>query len=100
MPWYLLIDDEMDVCDPDSYVVSDHIPDCEAGPYLHAIFAEEYDNDPNKRPNIDGTPGLLYYLIRAIKSGRDQPSSILLTLPIEVKMSSVKANNKVKNNFK
>lgn len=94
MPWYQLIDDDMDVCDPDSYKILDKAPDCEDGPYLCAIFADEYPNDPERRPDIDGTPGLLYYMVRAFKSGKGQPYSIAPPVPLDVRMSSIKAQKK------
>jgi len=95
MPWYQFIDDEMDVCDPESYKLLDKAPETENGPYLNAIFADEIPGDPNRRPDIDGTPGLLYYLIRAYKTGIGQPFSVAPPVPLEVRMSDQKA--KIKN---
>ena len=91
MPWYHFTDDELDVCDPDSYTILDKAPECEDGPYLNAIFADEIPNDPLRRPDLDGTPGLLYYMIRAFKSGKGQPYSIAPPVPLEVRMSDKKA---------
>lgn len=93
MPWYQFLDDDLDVCNPDSYKILDKAPEYEDGPYLHAIFADEIPNDEERRPDIDGTPGLLYYIIRAYKTGKGQPYSISPPVPLEVKMSSVKAKN-------
>lgn len=91
MPWYHFIDDEMDPCDPDSYVIVEKAPESEDGPYLHAIFADEVINDPYRRPDLDSTPGLLYYMIRAFKSSKGQPFSISPPVPLEVRMSMQKA---------
>ena len=94
MPWYKLIDYDMDPCDSESYLLLDTTPDCENGPYLYAIFADEIPNDPQRRPDIDGTPGLLYYMVRALKSGIGQPYSIAPPVPLEVRMSDIKVQGK------
>jgi len=91
MPWYQFIDDDLDVCDPDSYIILDKAPETEDGPYLSAIFADELPNDPQRRPDIDGTPGLLYYLVRAYKTSKGQPYSSTPPVPLEVRMSEKKA---------
>ena len=91
MPWYKFIDDELDVCDPESYTLLDKEPSTENGQYLNAIFADELPNDPQNRPDIDGTPGLLYYLVRAYKTGKGQPYSENPPVPLEVRMSDTKA---------
>jgi hypothetical protein len=93
MPWYQLIDDNLDVCDPDSYTLLEKAPDTEDGLYLNAIFADEIPDDPKRRPDIDGTPGLLYYMIRAFKTGKGQPYSIAPPVPLEVRMSETKAHS-------
>jgi len=90
MPWYQLIDDDLDVCDPDSYRILDKAPECQDGPYLNAIFADEILNDPERRPDIDGTPGLLYYMVRAFKTHKGQPFSIYPPVPLDVRMSDIK----------
>ena len=92
MPWYRFIDDELDVCDPESYEILDKTPECEDGPFLHAIFADEILDDPLRRPDIDGSPGLLYYMVRAYKTGKGQPYSISPPVPLEVRMSKEKAH--------
>jgi len=91
MPWYHYIDDELDVCDPDSYTILDKAPETEDGLFLNAIFADEIPDDPQRRPDIDGTPGLLYYLVRAFKTRKGQPYSISPPVPLEVRMSDTKA---------
>jgi len=80
----------MDPCDPESYIMLDKTPESADGPFLYAIFADEYPNDPQRRPDIDGTPGLLYYMVRALKSGIGQPYSIAPPVPLEVRMSESK----------
>ena len=95
MPWYQFIDDELDVCDPDSYLLLDIAPETENGPFLYAIFADEIPNDPLRRPDLDGTPGLLYYIIRAYKTGKGQPYSIAPPVPLEVRMSQTKAKQNI-----
>jgi hypothetical protein len=94
MPWYHYIDDEMDVCDPESYTLIDKAPDSEDGPFLKAIFADELPGNPT-RPDLDGTPGLLYYIIRAYKTGTGQPFSVAPPVPLEVIMSKSKATKAV-----
>jgi hypothetical protein len=94
MPWYQYIDDELDVCDPESYKIIDRAPDTENGTFLNAIFADEIPNDPQRRPDIDGTPGLLYYLVRAYKTSKGQPYSEFPPVPLEVRMSNTKARSK------
>ena len=92
MPWYQYINNEMDICDADSYVILDKAPDTVDGPYLAAIFADEIPNDPERRPDIDGTPGLLFYIIRALAKGKGQPVSNFPPVPLEVRMSATPAN--------
>jgi len=91
MPWYQFIDDDMDVLDPTSYTLLDKAPETEDGPYLNAIFADEIPGDPDRKPDLDGTPGLLYYIIRAYKTGKGQPYSVAPPVPLEVRMSDTKA---------
>ena len=100
MPWYKFMDDDLDVCDPDSYEVLDKAPDTEDGPYLNAIFADEIPDDPLRRPDLDGTPGLFYYLIRAFKSGKGQPYSTNPPVPLEVRMSTVRSRAKANEAIK
>jgi hypothetical protein len=92
MPWYQYLDDDLDVCDPDSYLLIAEAPTSENGKYLNAIFADEIPNDPQRRPDLDGTPGLFYYLIRAFKTGKGQPYSEFPPVPLEVRMSDQKAS--------
>lgn len=87
MPWYKLTSNELDLCDSNSYTILDKAPDCVDGPYLYAIFADEILEDPERRPDIEGTPGLLFYIIRALASGKGQPSSTFPPVPLEVRMS-------------
>lgn len=87
MPWYQFINNEMDICDPDSYVVLDSTPETVDGPYLNAIFADEIPDDPERKPDIEGTPGLLIYIIRALAKSKGQPSSNFPPVPLEVRMS-------------
>ena len=87
MPWYQYIDDDMDICDADSYKILEKAPDTVDGPYLAAIFADEIPGDPNRRPDLDGTPGLLFYIIRALAKGKGQPFSNFPPVPLEVRMS-------------
>ena len=91
MPWYQFINNEMDICDPDSYEVLENAPETTDGPYLAAIFADEIPNDPERRPDLEGTPGLLFYLIRALAKGKGQPFSNFPPVPLEVRMSSTPA---------
>jgi len=87
MPWYKFIDNDLDICDADSYIILDKTPDTIDGPYLAAIFADEIPNDPARRPDLDGTPGLLFYIIRALAKGKGQPFSNFPPVPLEVRMS-------------
>ncbi|WP_235324737.1 hypothetical protein [Pedobacter lusitanus] len=66
------------------------------GPYLNAIFADEIPEDPERRPDIEGTPGLLFYMIRALARGKGQPSSTFPPVPLEVRMSAHPANGELK----
>lgn len=91
MPWYQFINNELDICDPDSYVVLDKAPETADGPYLSAIFADEIPDDPERRPDIEGTPGLLIYIIRALARGKGQPASNFPPVPLEVRMSAIPA---------
>jgi len=92
MPWYQFINNEMDICDPDSYKVLEKAPETVDGPYLAAIFADEIPNDPDRRPDIDGTPGLLFYIIRALAKRKGQPVSHFPPVPLEVRMSLTPAS--------
>ena len=92
MPWYQFINNEMDICDADSYEVLEKAPDTADGPYLAAIFADEIPNDPERRPDLEGTPGLLFYIIRALARGKGQPVSDFPPVPMEVRMSPAPAN--------
>jgi len=92
MPWYQFINNEMDICDSDSYEVLDRAPETADGPYLAAIFADEIPNDPERRPDIEGTPGLMFYIIRALARGKGQPVSVFPPVPLEVRMSPRPAN--------
>ena len=87
MPWYQFINNEFDICDPESYEVLDKAPDTVDGPYLAAIFADEIPNDPLRRPDLEGTPGLLFYIIRALANGKGQPFSDFPPVPLEVRMA-------------
>lgn len=87
MPWYQFINNDMDICSPDSYKISDTIPETVDGPYLSAIFADEIPNDPDRKPDLEGTPGLLFYIIRALAKGKGQPTSTFPPVPLEVRMS-------------
>jgi len=91
MPWYKYIDNKLDICDPDSYKVLKKAPDTVDGPYLSAIFADEIVNDPERRPDLEGTPGLLFYIIRALAKGKGQPFSNFPPVPLEVRMSNFPA---------
>lgn len=94
MPWYRLINNELDICDPDSYQILDKVPSCTDGPYLYAIFADEIPEDPERKPDIEGTPGLLFYIIRALARGKGQPSSTFPPVPLEVRMSDQPASGR------
>ena len=91
MPWYQFINNNLDICDPDSYLVLDKAPDTVDGPYLAAIFADEILEDPERRPDLEGTPGLLFYIIRALAKGKGQPVSNFPPVPLEVRMSTIPA---------
>lgn len=91
MPWYQFINNELDICDPDSYQVLEKAPETVNGPYLSAIFADELPDDPERRPDLEGTPGLLFYIIRALAKGKGQPSSNFPPVPLEVRMSATPA---------
>jgi len=95
MPWYQFINNDLDICDPDSYVVLEKAPDTTDGPYLAAIYADEIPNDPQRRPDIEGTPGLLFYIIRALAKGKGQPYSTFPPVPLEVRMSTTKATGTI-----
>lgn len=96
MPWYQFINNELDICDPDSYTVLDKAPETVDGPYLSAIFADELPDDPDRRPDIEGTPGLLIYIIRALAKSKSQPSSSFPPVPLEVRMSAEPATGVLK----
>lgn len=87
MPWYRLINNELDICNPESYGILKAAPSCVDGPYLYAIFADELPEDPDHKPDIEGTPGLLFYIVRALASGKGQPYSTFPPVPLEVRMS-------------
>ena len=91
MPWYQFINNDLDICDPDSYRVLDKAPNTVDGQYLAAIYADEMPNDPERRPDIEGTPGLLFYIIRALAKSKGQPYSTFPPVPLEVRMSTIKA---------
>lgn len=97
MPWYKYINNELDICDPESYEIIEKAPDCQDGPYLCAIFADELPDDPQKRPDLDSTPGLLFYIIRALARKKGQPFSISPPVPLEVRMSDSPASGEIKN---
>jgi|GEM_PF-3481883 len=92
MPWYQFINNELDICDPDSYYILEKAPATADGSYLAAIFADEIPNDPEQRPDLEGTPGLLFYIIRALAKGKGQPVSNFPPVPLEVRMSEMPAN--------
>lgn len=94
MPWYKFINNEMDICDPESYEILEKVPDDVDGAYLSAIFADEIPNDHDRKPDIEGTPGLLIYIIRALASGQGQPFSNFPPVPLEVRMSATPASGK------
>ncbi|MBB5637829.1 hypothetical protein HDF26_000842 [Pedobacter cryoconitis] len=98
MPWYQFINNDLDICDPDSYAILEKAPDVTDGPYLAAVFADEFPNDPERRPDLEGTPGLLFYLIRALAKGKGQPASKFPPVPLEVRMSAVPANGVPRQN--
>lgn len=91
MPWYQLINNDLDLCSPESYKLLDKAPDCIDGEYLNSIFADEIPDDPERRPDIEGTPGLLFYMIRALAKKKGQPSSNFPPVPLEVRMSNTPA---------
>lgn len=93
MPWYKFIDNNFDICDADSYIRLESAPDTVDGPYLYAIFADEIPGDPERRPDLDGTPGLLFYIIRALSKGKGQPVSNFPPVPLEVRMSAEPASS-------
>lgn len=92
MPWYQFINNELDICDPDSYQILDKAPTCEDGAYLCAIFADEIPDDPERRPDLDSTPGLLFFIIRALARKKGQPFSVSPPVPLEVRMSDTPAS--------
>jgi hypothetical protein len=92
MPWYELINNDLDLCSSDSYRILEKAPDCVDGPYLNAIFADELPEDPERKPDIEGTPGLLFYMIRALARGKGQPFSEFPPVPLEVRMSTSPAS--------
>ncbi|WP_442587846.1 hypothetical protein ACSBL2_17520 [Pedobacter sp. AW31-3R] len=98
MPWYKFINNELDIINPDNYEILETVPDCVDGPYLCAIFADEIPDDPERRPDIEGTPGLLIYIIRALTRKKGQPSNTFPPVPLEVRMSVEPANGVTKIN--
>lgn len=92
MPWYRYTDNDLDICDADSYSILEKAPETIDGPYLSAIFADEIPNDPERRPDLEGTPGLLFYIIRALAKGKGQPYSEFPPVPLEVRMSKFPAS--------
>lgn len=97
MPWYQFINNELDICDPSSYRLLEQPPSSADGPYLSAIFADEIPNDPERRPDLEGTPGLLFYIIRSLAKGKGQPVSIFPPVPLEVRMSTSPASGSIEN---
>ena len=95
MPWYKFINNDLDICDPDSYTIMEKAPDTADGPFLSAIFADEIPGDPQRRPDLEGTPGLLIYIIRALAKGKGQPYSTFPPVPLEVRMSTKEANGQI-----
>lgn len=95
MPWYRLIDNDLDFVNSDSYELTEKEPDCTDGIYLCAIFADERPNDPDRKPDIEGTPGLLFYMIRALARGKGQPFSKFPPVPLEVRMSDKPAGGTI-----
>lgn len=93
MPWYKFKNNELDIVNPDSYIILEKAPTCVDGPYLCAIFADEIPEDPERRPDIEGTPGLLFYIIRALAKGKGQPHSTFPPVPLEVRMSDQPASD-------
>lgn len=87
----------MDICSPDSYEILNHTPETVDGPYLSAIFADELPGNPYRKPDLEGTPGLLFYIIRALVRGKGQPVSIFPPVPLEVRMSKEPANGVAQN---
>lgn len=97
MPWFQLINNDLDLCNSDSYTMLEKAPDTVDGQYLNAIFADELPDDPEHRPDIEGTPGLLFYMIRALAKGKGQPASDFPPVPLEVRMSPYPANGTIKS---
>ncbi|WP_316841424.1 hypothetical protein [Pedobacter gandavensis] len=95
MPWYQLINNELDICSPESYKILDTVPETVDGPYLSAVFADEIPNDPDRKPDLEGTPGLLFYIIRALARGKGQPVSMFPPVPLEVRMSMLPASGRI-----
>ena len=97
MPWYLFINNDLDLCSPDSYTMLEKAPDTVDGQYLNAIFADEIPDDPEHRPDIEGTPGLLFYMVRALAKQKGQPASDFPPVPLEVRMSPIPASGQIKS---
>lgn len=95
MPWYQFINNDLDICSPDSYRILDKAPTSVDGLYLCAIFADEIPDDPERRPDIEGTPGLLFYIIRALAKSKGQPSNTFPPVPLEVRMSDQPASGTI-----
>jgi hypothetical protein len=95
MPWYQFINNDLDICDPNSYKLLDQAPTSVDGPYLSAIFADEIPNDPERKPDLEGTPGLLFYIIRSLAKGKGQPVSLFPPVPLEVRMSEFPASGSI-----
>lgn len=98
MPWYQFINNDLDIINPDSYQILESAPECVNGPYLCAIFADEIPDDAEHRPDIEGTPGLLIYIIRALARSKGQPHNTFPPVPLEVRMSQYPANGIPKQN--
>ncbi|NQX37625.1 hypothetical protein HQN84_02145 [Pedobacter steynii] len=97
MPWYQFINNELDICNPNSYRILEQAPASVDGPYLCAIFADEIPNDPERKPDLEGTPGLLFYIIRSLAKGKGQPVSIFPPVPLEVRMSTSPASGSIED---
>jgi hypothetical protein len=92
MPWFYLKDNTMDLCNPENYRIAEIPPSSVDGLYLNAIFADEIPEDPDLKPDIEGTPGLMFYIIRALATSKGQPHSTFPPVPLEVRMSNKPAS--------
>lgn len=98
MPWYQFVNNDLDICNPENYKILTAAPETVDGPYLSAIFADEMPNDPDRKPDLEGTPGLLFYIIRALAKGKGQPVSVFPPVPLEVRMSMLPASGTIEQN--